>query len=100
MRPRSVGQSCCARRRAFALFRQQVGRCLRPKRDGSAAIIIDHVGNVFRHGLPDAPHEWSLDSKKRTQAERQQAAVGCRRCQSLRRGVRDWRRARRVPDAG
>jgi superfamily II DNA or RNA helicase len=69
---------------SFALFRQQVGRCLRPKPDGSAAVIIDHVGNVFRHGLPDAPHEWSLDSKKRTQAERQQAAAGCRTCKACR----------------
>jgi superfamily II DNA or RNA helicase len=67
---------------SFALFRQQVGRCLRPKDDGSAAIIADHVGNVFRHGLPDAPHEWSLDSKKRAQADRQQAAAGWRRCQA------------------
>jgi superfamily II DNA or RNA helicase len=67
---------------SFALYRQQVGRCLRPKPDGSAAIIIDHVGNVFRHGLPDAPHEWSLDSQKRTQAERQQAAAACRRCKA------------------
>jgi DNA repair protein RadD len=50
---------------SFALFRQQVGRCLRPKPDGSNAIIVDHVGNVFRHGLPDAPHVWSLDSKRR-----------------------------------
>lgn len=25
------------------------------------AIIIDHVGNVVRHGLPDAPRAWSLD---------------------------------------
>jgi DNA repair protein RadD len=65
---------------SFALFRQQVGRCLRPKSDGMAAIIIDHVGNIFRHGLPDAPHAWSLDSKKRSPAERQQAAAGCRRC--------------------
>ena len=43
---------------SFALFRQQIGRCLRPKDDGSAAIIVDHVGNVHRHGLPDAPHQW------------------------------------------
>jgi DNA repair protein RadD len=67
---------------SLALYRQQVGRCLRRKPDGSAAVIIDHVGNVFRHGLPDAPHEWSLDSKKRTQAERQQAAVGRRMCKA------------------
>lgn len=25
------------------------------------ATIIDHVGNVIRHGLPDAEREWSLD---------------------------------------
>jgi DNA repair protein RadD len=67
---------------SFALYRQQVGRCLRPKPDGSAAIIIDHVGNVFRHGLPDAPYEWSLNSKKRTQAERHQAAAGYRMCKA------------------
>ena len=65
---------------SFALFRQQVGRCLRPKRDGSAAIIVDHVGNVFRHGLPDASHAWSLDSKKRTLTERQQSTDGIRKC--------------------
>jgi DNA repair protein RadD len=66
---------------SFALFRQQVGRCLRPKPDGSAAVIIDHVGNVFRHGLPDAP-EWSLDSKKRTRTELRQAAADCRTCKA------------------
>jgi DNA repair protein RadD len=67
---------------SFALFRQQVGRCLRPKSDKSTAVIIDHVGNVFRHGLPDAPHEWSLDSKKRTPADRQEAATSCRTCKA------------------
>lgn len=25
------------------------------------AVIIDHVGNVIRHGLPDAPRDWTLD---------------------------------------
>jgi DNA repair protein RadD len=72
---------------SFALYRQQVGRCLRPKPDGSAAVIIDHVGNVFRHGLPDAPHEWSLDSTKRTQVDRQQAAASyyrtCKACDEV-----------------
>jgi DNA repair protein RadD len=65
---------------SFALFRQQVGRSLRPKADGSAAVICDHVGNVHRHGLPDAPHAWSLDSKKRTKTERNNAASRCRTC--------------------
>jgi DNA repair protein RadD len=65
---------------SFALFRQQVGRCLRPKADGAAAVIVDHVGNVLRHGLPDTPHTWSLDSKRRTPVERQQATASCRAC--------------------
>ena len=29
------------------------------------AIIIDHVGNVFRHGMPDEDRDWSLESKKK-----------------------------------
>jgi superfamily II DNA or RNA helicase len=65
---------------SFALYRQQVGRCLRPKGDGSAAIIVDHVGNVWRHGLPDAPHIWALDSQRRTIAERQRVVPGLRKC--------------------
>jgi superfamily II DNA or RNA helicase len=67
---------------SFALYRQQVGRCLRPKADGSAAIICDHVGNVWRHGRPDAPHVWSLDSQRRTIAERQRSALGVRKCKA------------------
>jgi superfamily II DNA or RNA helicase len=65
---------------SFALYRQQVGRCLRPKDDGSTAIIVDHVANVWRHGLPDAPHIWSLDSQRRTFAERQRTVPGLRKC--------------------
>jgi DNA repair protein RadD len=65
---------------SFALFRQQVGRSLRPKPDGSTAVICDHVGNVFRHGLPDALHAWSLDSKRRSKTERNDAASRCRTC--------------------
>jgi superfamily II DNA or RNA helicase len=67
---------------SFALYRQQIGRCLRPKGDGSMAVIVDHVGNVFRHALPDAPHVWSLDSQKRTQRQRDAAASGIRRCRA------------------
>ena len=29
------------------------------------AIILDHVGNVARHGLPDDDREWSLDTTRR-----------------------------------
>lgn len=28
-------------------------------------MILDHVGNVARHGLPDQPRAWSLDAEKK-----------------------------------
>ena len=46
-----------------ALFRQQVGRVLRPKADGARAVVLDYGGNLFRHGLPDMEPRWSLDGK-------------------------------------
>lgn len=48
---------------SLIVYLQQVGRVLRPKPDGSAAVILDHVGNVFRHGLPDAERAWSLEGR-------------------------------------
>ncbi len=44
-------------------------------------MILDHVGNVFRHGMPDAPHEWSLTSVKRRKGEAVAPTVRkCRAC--------------------
>lgn len=43
-----------AQRRAF------IAESVKPK-----AIIIDHVGNVDRHKLPDKPRIWTLDGRKR-----------------------------------
>ncbi len=50
---------------SYGLYCQQFGRALRIMDGKSHAIIIDHVGNVERHGLPDAPREWSLDRRER-----------------------------------
>lgn len=50
---------------SFALFCQQFGRALRLMDGKLFAIIIDHVGNCLRHGLPDAPRAWSLDRRER-----------------------------------
>lgn len=55
---------CCIMLRptaSTALHIQQSGRALRPQ-PGKTAIILDHVGNYTRHGLPDDPREWSLES--------------------------------------
>lgn len=50
---------------SYSLFAQQFGRSLRIMEGKSHAIIIDHVGNTLRHGLPDAPRTWSLDRRER-----------------------------------
>lgn len=47
---------------SLTIYLQQVGRALRP-REGKTAIILDHVGNVNRHGLPDDDRTWSLSEK-------------------------------------
>ncbi|MBK7542816.1 MAG: hypothetical protein IPI57_13800 [Candidatus Competibacteraceae bacterium] len=46
---------------SLTAYRQWIGRALRPMEGKSYAVIIDHVGNVVRHGLPDDHIAWSLD---------------------------------------
>lgn len=45
---------------SLGLYIQQFGRALRVLPGKSHGIIIDHVGNVKRHGLPDASRQWQL----------------------------------------
>jgi len=47
---------------SYGLYCQQFGRVLRKAAGKSHGKIIDHVGNVIRHGLPDRPVRWSLDN--------------------------------------
>lgn len=48
---------------SLGLFMQQFGRTLRPMPGKSEALIIDHVGNILRHGPPDRPRAWSLNRR-------------------------------------
>jgi DNA repair protein RadD len=43
---------------------QRWGRALRPA-VGKTAIILDHAGNVMRHGLPDEQRVWTLEGVKK-----------------------------------
>lgn len=45
---------------SFGLYLQQFGRALRPLDGKDCGYLLDHVGNVKRHGLPDAVQNWSL----------------------------------------
>ena len=50
---------------SYPLYVQQFCRALRTLAGKSHGIIIDHVGNVMRHGLPDGARAWSLDAPER-----------------------------------
>ena len=62
---------------SLSLYIQQAMRGMR-YRLGKTSIIIDHVDNVRRHGLPDMEREWSLEGKKKT--EKGPAEVPIREC--------------------
>ena len=52
--------------KSLTLYIQQSMRSMRYL-PNKIAIIIDHVGNVFRHNFPDADHEWTLAAKRQKQ---------------------------------
>ena len=43
-----------------ALYMQQVGRILRPEKN-KTAIVLDHVGNTYRHDFIDIERNWKLE---------------------------------------
>lgn len=51
---------------SLTLYIQQAMRPLRPDPDDpdKVAVIIDHVQNYLRHGMPNDEREWSLDINK------------------------------------
>ena len=64
------------------LYLQQVGRVLRPAPGKAAAIILDHVGNVHRHGFPDDVRPWSLDDARQRTGKGGPPAPCIRTCES------------------
>lgn len=70
--------------KSLTLYIQQSMRCMR-YRPGKRAVIIDHVGNYARFGMPDDDREWSLGKKprektKKAEAEETVAAKMCPHC--------------------
>jgi superfamily II DNA or RNA helicase len=79
----------------MGLFRQMIGRVLRPADGKPDAIVLDHSGAVFRHGLPEDHVEWSLDPdkhatapehQKRLSEKRHGGLLECSQCSALRLG--------------
>lgn len=69
---------------SLSLYLQQVGRALRVNPGKRSAIILDHVGNVYQHGLPDEEHDWTLDGTARGRGKRDQEKLipvkQCEKC--------------------
>lgn len=65
------------------LYLQQCGRGLRLYPGKENTIILDHVGNCLRHGLPDEDREWSLEGekkRKKKKKEQEEADVKIKQC--------------------
>ena len=65
---------------SLGLYLQQVGRALRPSPGKDRAIILDHVGNVMRHGLPQEVREWTLDGIAVGAGSAQDVALRVKQC--------------------
>lgn len=66
---------------SLTLYIQQSMRGMRADKNNpdKMAVILDHVGNVFRHGLPDEDRVWSLESKKRGKKDKE-PSIGIKTC--------------------
>lgn len=65
--------------KSLTLYIQQSMRCMRYK-EGKRAVILDHVGNVRRFGMPDDDREWSLETRKKKQADENYDIISCKYC--------------------
>lgn len=67
--------------KSLALHLQQIGRVLRVAPNKPRAIILDHVGNLHRHGLAEDVREWSLEGANVRKAKKQDGPeVQVRQC--------------------
>lgn len=65
---------------SYGLYVQQFGRALRLLDGKAFALIIDHVGNIARHGLPDKPRPWTLNRRERRSSNAPNDAIPMRIC--------------------
>ena len=77
----------------LGLYRQMVGRVLRPTEGKPDAIVLDHSGATFRHGFVEDRIEWTLDPDERSTsaAHKKRLAGGhasrileCKQCGAVR----------------
>ena len=86
---------CCILARPtkkMGLYRQMIGRVLRPAEGKPDAIILDHSGAVFRHGFVEDRVHWTLDPDRRAESpahqqrctEHSSRLLECTQCGAIR----------------
>jgi DNA repair protein RadD len=78
--------------KSLGLFRQMVGRVLRPHPGKTDALVIDHAGAVHEHGRPEDDIEWTLHQDRRArnkshasrQAQSARELLACPECTAIR----------------
>lgn len=65
------------------LFSQMVGRCLRPAEGKKAAIIIDHGGNVVRHGMIEDHEQFDINEDKQPRGDGDAPIKICPKCDCM-----------------
>lgn len=63
---------------SLGMHLQQIGRALRPKE--TPAIVLDHAGNLLRHGLPDDDREWSLKPREKGNKKKGEVSAPVKQC--------------------
>jgi DNA repair protein RadD len=62
---------------SLGLHLQQIGRILRPSQN-KQAVVLDHVGNLLRHGFAEDEREWSLDGIDKS--AKKSESLGMKQC--------------------
>jgi superfamily II DNA or RNA helicase len=89
--------SCCVLAkptRHMGLFRQMIGRVLRPAASKTDCIVIDHAAAVLEHGFVEDPVIWTLDPDRRATSSQHDKrmtwngpqVLDCSQCGALREG--------------
>lgn len=78
--------------RQLGMYRQMIGRVLRPAPGKTDALILDHAGAVVAHGFAEDEIAWTLEADKRAENASQTARSGangnmlttCPECSAIR----------------
>lgn len=68
---------------SLSMYLQQVGRCLRPAPGKEHAIILDHVGNITKHGHPVDDRKWTLEGRGKKDKSAEAPIKVCPQCYSV-----------------